>query len=130
MDSFINKLKLKSQEYFANYKFADYLSFLRQSQFFSNKKILEIQNNKLRNLLNYSSQNIRSYNNLFKKINIKPSDIKSNEDLTKLPVMTKDSYRNDFPDKFVNLRANKQDLFLNFTSGSTGNPFKFFENHI
>jgi len=126
MDSFINKLKLKSQEYFAKYKVADYLSFLRKSQYFSNDKILEIQCNKLRNLLNYSSQNIKFYNILFKKTNIKLSDIKSPEDLTKLPVMTKDSYRNDFPNNFVNLKASKQDLFLNFTSGSTGNPFKFY----
>jgi len=44
---------------------------------------------KLRDLLEYSYNNTDYYRNLFNTINIKPKDINSIDDLSKLPILTK-----------------------------------------
>jgi phenylacetate-CoA ligase len=122
----IKTLKMKIQEIFGKYKFKDYLEFLRDSQFYSPSEILKIQKEKLKLLIHESYDNIKFYHNYFKENNLSPSDINIPEDLSKLPVMSKDDYRSGFPEDFVNLNAPKHDLFPNSSSGSTGAPFKFY----
>jgi phenylacetate-CoA ligase len=119
-------LKMKIQEIFGKYKFKDYLEYLRESQFYSSREILEIQKEKLKRLIHESYINIKFYHNFFQKNNLTPGDIIVPEDLRRLPVMTKDDYRVGFPEDFVNLNAPKHDLFPNSSSGSTGAPFKFY----
>jgi len=128
MDSLKNKIRLKAQEYFGNYKVADFLKHYRKSQFFTKDQILKIQCEKLQKLINYSVKNIKFYSSFFKQSNVKPTDIKKPEDLIKLPVMTKQIYRENFPNNIVDLNSNKNDLILNNTSGSSGTPFNFYQS--
>ncbi|MFW9989148.1 MAG: phenylacetate--CoA ligase family protein [Candidatus Odinarchaeota archaeon] len=78
-------------------------------------------------LIDYSVKNIKFYSNFFKQNNLKTTDIKRSEDLVKLPVITKEVYRENFPNNIVDLNSKKKDLILNSTSGSTGTPFKFYQ---
>jgi phenylacetate-CoA ligase len=66
------------------------------------------------------------YRSLFKKESIKPSDIKSPEDMRKIPVTTKEDFRKNFPDKVTAKNVDKKNFMLNSTSGSTGTPFAFY----
>ena len=119
-------LRLRAQEFFGNYKLLKYLDFLRKSQYFTEEVIFELQSQKLKKLINSVFKNIKFYSVLFNKYNLKPSDIKTPSDLVKLPVMTKEIYRKNFPENISNLNAKKKDLYLNSTSGSSGTPFKFY----
>lgn len=127
MISLKNKIRLKAQEYFGNYEIMDFLKNYRKSQFFTKDQILKIQCEKLQKLINYSAKNIRFYSKYFKDNNLKPSVIIKPEDLNKLPIMTKQIYRKNFPQNFVDLKSNKKDLILNNTSGSSGTPFTFYQ---
>ena len=121
---------MKIQEFFGKYKFVDYLEYLRKSQYYPHEEILKIQQEKLRFIIHHSANNIKFYNNYFKKENLTPDDIKKPDDLKKLPTMTKNDYRVDFPENFININAPKYDLFLNTSSGSTGAPFQFYMSKI
>ena len=119
-------LRIRAQEFFGNYKVLDYLDFLRKSQYFTVDEIYELQSLKLKKLINFVFKNIKFYSHFFKINNIKPSDIETLSDLVKLPIMTKEIYRKNFPENISDPNAKKKDLYLNSTSGSTGTPFKFY----
>ena len=101
--------------------------FLEKSQWWSREDLERLQNNKLQNLIKFAYDKVPYYNRVMRKSNIKPDDIKSRKDLTKIPVLTKDIVRNNFKDLFSN-NANMRDLFLVETSGSTGTPFKMYKD--
>ena len=128
MGSLIDKIKAKLREVFANYKYHDYLKFLDENQFNSRKRIVEHQEKRLRELIEFAFQHIEFYKEFSKKNNIAPKNIRTLEDLKKLPVMSKQKYRTLFPEKIVDPDANEEDLYLNSTSGSTGTPFKFYNS--
>jgi len=80
----------------------------------------------LSKLLHHAYENVPYYRNVFDERGLKPEDIKTIEDLSKLPYLTKDIVRKnlcnliskDIPkDKLVSLR----------TSGSTGMPLLFYQ---
>ncbi|MCX6204772.1 MAG: AMP-binding protein [Bacteroidetes bacterium] len=88
---------------------------------FSKKEDVEkIQENKLIELINYVANNSPYYKELFADNNIDPADIKSINDLSKIPFTTKDHLQNrnmDFlcvsPDKIIEYSS---------TSGTLGSP--------
>jgi phenylacetate-CoA ligase len=61
---------------------------------------------------------------MFRTSGLKPSDIKSIEDLQKLPIMTKDDVRRNF-DEFLSRDFRRFGPVPNSTSGATGEPFKY-----
>ncbi len=119
-------MKMKIQELFGNYKFINYLEFLKKSQYYSKEEIFDLQKEKLKHLIHESVRNIKFYHDYFRKHQLSPSDITTPEELRKLPIMTKRDYSPNFPKNFVNLNAPQHDLFPNSSSGSTGAPFKFY----
>lgn len=78
-----------------------------------------IQNRRLRKLVKRAYK-IPFYKERFDKVGVKPNDIKSKEDLSKLPVLTKAEYREwmneELKDPIV------KNFKLTHTSGSTGIP--------
>jgi len=93
-------------------------------QYYSKEEIIQWQYNKLILLLNHAYNNTNYYSQLFKKIGLKPNDIKSIQDLNKIPVLTKDIIRSNYTDL---LPSNLE--ILNYkkaaTGGSTGDPLVF-----
>lgn len=85
----------------------------------------KLQQKKLQVILSHAYENVPYYHRIFKERNLKPEDIKSTEDLSKLPILTKDVIRRDFND-LIAKNATKEDLIFNSTSGSTGEPLKFY----
>ena len=108
-----------------NTKISKNLKFLEKSQWWSLEELREFQNKKLRALIRHSYENVPFYHHEWKKLNLKSEDIKTVEDLRKIPIITKEDIRKNFEDfksKDFAVRKSKSDS----TGGSTGEPLKYF----
>ena len=63
---------------------------LINSDKYNQKELLKLQYSKLRNVIDYSYNNIPFYKNLFSKIGLLPGDIKSIDDIRKIPPLSRD----------------------------------------
>jgi phenylacetate-CoA ligase len=98
---------------------------LLKSQWWSSSDLKLFQDEKLRGLVIHAYNNVPYYNELFKENKLHPKDIHSIEDLPKLPILTKEIIKKNFPHKISarNIKKNKQMLLC--SSGSTGEPLMY-----
>lgn len=101
------------------------LKFFEKSQWWKPKELEKYQNKKLRALINHAYTNVSYYHNLFKSLNLYPEDIKTKEDLSKLPILTKDIIRKNHT-LFLSKKFNGLRTFESSTSGTTGIAFKYY----
>ncbi len=125
-NKFLEKIILPSSDALLGFSVSKSLNFLTKSQWWTRQQIDEFQNEKLRELIKHSYENVPYYNELFKSLNLTPGDIKSKDDLYKIPVLTKGDIRRNYPDKLT-AKNLKSESVMNSTSGSTGEPLKYFE---
>lgn len=82
------------------------------------------QEMQLRHLINFAYENVPYYHNLFRDLNLLPIDIKTVEDLEKLPILTKNVINEHWEElKPANLSSIK--YYNQATGGSTGTPMKY-----
>jgi phenylacetate-CoA ligase len=81
------------------------------------------QNKKLRSVIDNAYRNVPFYHSKFRDAGIKPADIKTVDDLSKLPVFMKAEFRREDPRRLVSLQHDISHLKTETTSGSTGQPF-------
>ena len=111
-------------EQYSHTTIQNYYAELQQSQWLPAEEITELQNKKLRHLVEHAYAHVPYYRRIFKQRNVLPGDIKSVDDLPKLPLLTKDIIRENFQDLTAsNLTKN---AMLNHTSGSTGQPLRYY----
>ncbi|MFC1938472.1 phenylacetate--CoA ligase family protein, partial [Chloroflexota bacterium] len=101
------------------------LKELEESQWWSRDKILELQNQRLRQLVRHVYDNVPYYRRIFDERALKPSDIESGEDLVKLPVLTKKLIRDNFDDMMAR-GFPAREIITHCTGGSTGEPLMFY----
>jgi phenylacetate-CoA ligase len=108
--------------------FGRYLKRLEESAQFSPEKLRRLQNWQLQKMINHCYRNIPYYQDLFRQLKLTPSQIKTIDDLEKLPLMDKKMV-NDNYDKLI--ARNRKNILcrLGSTSGSTGTPAKFFRDY-
>lgn len=100
-------------------------SFLNDSQWWSEDRLRNYQEEQLRELIEHAYQNVPYYRDLFDNQGLSISDIQTVDDLSKLPRLRKDDIRQNYQ----RLQAqNVDDAIVNHTSGSTGEPFSFKES--
>lgn len=82
------------------------------------------QEKQLKYMINFADKKVPFYHRLFRRLKLEHSDIRTTEDLEKLPILTKDIIKKNWEDfKPVNLDTMK--YYVNLTSGSTGTPFRY-----
>jgi phenylacetate-CoA ligase len=101
------------------------LKELEESQWWSRDKILDLQNQRLRMLINYAYEKVPYYRRVFDERGLKPADIESSNDLVKLPILTKHLVQSNFDEITAQGFPVKQRVLL-ATGGSTGQPLKFY----
>ena len=101
------------------------LKELEKSQWWSRDKILELQNQRLKQLVRHAYDNVPYYRCIFDERALKPNDIECSEDLAKLPVLTKQLIRSNFDDLMAGGLSGKERI-QHATSGSTGEPLVFY----
>lgn len=85
------------------------------------------QNKKLREIVRYSYHHAPFYHEKFSEAGIKPGDVRTIEDLAKLPITRKDEAKKNL-DRMVSKEYSIANLKILRTSGSTGKPLYFYIN--
>lgn len=85
----------------------------------------ELRNKKLRRLIQHAYERVPFYRRRFDHSGLKPGDIRTVADLSKLPIISKQEII-DAPDSEVlDAAVPKESLIARQTSGSSGMPFRF-----
>ena len=112
-----------------NKVFWDTYNFLKESQWWSKKKLEEYQMRELEKLLKHAYENVPCYRRIFDERGLKPKDIQNFDDLKKLPYLTKDTFRERFNRKeIISKNINLSKMLMSHTSGTTGKPLQFYVN--
>lgn len=101
------------------------LGLLEKTQWWSRSELERFQQEKLQALLKHTYENVPYYHKIFKKLELKPQDIKNGDNLQKLPILTKEHIRNNLDDLTAK-NYSKEELIPSATGGSTGEPMRFF----
>ncbi|MEA2090160.1 MAG: phenylacetate--CoA ligase [Thermoproteota archaeon] len=87
----------------------------------SRDKLGELQEQRLKKMVRYCYNRIPLYKQRFKETDVKPSDIKSLDDLWKIPFTVKNDLRKAYPYKLLATDLSEV-LELHASSGTTGHP--------
>lgn len=102
------------------------INLIKTTEEYSIQEIEEWQFLKLKNIVNYAWDNVEGYRKLWQKNGFKPSLLKSLEDVSLIPFVTKEMIRDDV-DSFTNKKLSN--LRYVTTGGSTGIPFGFYQQN-
>ena len=97
------------------------LRTLLGNQFLDRRRILELQSDGLAQMVQHAAHTVPFYGRLFAEHGIRASNIRSLDDLQKLPILTKKDLADHFEDH-VALPARRQRLVRRRTGGTTGIP--------
>ncbi len=98
-----------------------------QTEWLSEDRLRELQNEKLRRLVRHCYENVPYYRRVFMERKLRPEDIQDREALAKLPVLTKQLIREHYQElcaEDIRLRP----CLEGSTGGSTGTPMRFLED--
>ncbi len=70
-----------------------YLQSLLKRAYWSNERLEDYQNKRLRHLVKYAYDYVPFYHKKFRELGLKPPDIKTKKDLNKLPIIPKNEIR-------------------------------------
>ncbi len=100
-------------------------AFLEKSQWWSEEKIREYQDKQLNTILHHAYDYVPYYTEIFDKLDLKPSDIQSVDDLEKLPFLTREIVRKQKEDiKALNYPKEKFEPIT--TGGIADDPLEFY----
>jgi len=94
------------------------------------EQLKQRQEAKLRRLLHHAFDNVPFYREKFEQAGLKSEDIQTIEDLPKLPVVTKEEIRANFPHRVTAGNIDPKRRIPGRTSGSTGRPLEFYTDRI
>jgi len=103
-----------------------YYDELKQSQYLRAQEIKELQEKKLRKLVAHAYQHVGYWRELMDRLELKPDDIRTIEDLSKLPLLSKNEVRENLYFDLLSDNHDKAKVLKISTSGSTGEPFVCF----
>lgn len=101
-----------------------YLKELEKTQWLSEEELKGLQWNKLKKLLEHAYENVPFYKERFTKIRLHPDDIKTPQDFTRIPFLTKDDIRNNL-DQLIAINYRDKKIAGQVTGSSTGTPLHF-----
>ncbi len=99
---------------------------LRRNIWLSEEELRQIQELKLKKIIKHAYENVIYYRKLFDSVEIKPEYIKSLQDMSKIPITTKDTIKNKSIDELLARGVDKRRCIKETTSGSTGRPLTLY----
>ena len=96
----------------------------RKNQWLKPSELEELQVRRLRAIIKHAYKNTTYYNRKFKKAGVTPDDIKSSNDLIKIPVTTKDDVRKYGLTEMTSCGLDISRCRIVPTSGSSGTPMR------
>jgi phenylacetate-CoA ligase len=101
--------------------------YLEKTQWWKKRELKRLQNKRLRALLKHAYENVPYYHECFRNSSIRPDDIKSASDLSKLPILKKKTIRQQ-SGKMVASDFPKRELVPQYTSGTTSSPLGLYRS--
>jgi phenylacetate-CoA ligase len=105
--------------------FKNYFHFLEESQWWSLEQLKAYQLEQLKILANFAYEKVPYYQRTFRQRSLHPSDIKTLEDIQKLPLISKKEVK-DHIDEFIPIDVDRNKLRLWVTGGSSGVPLSMY----
>jgi len=102
-------------------------NFMEKSQWFPREQMREYQLKRLKAMVRHCYDNIPYYKRLFDSVSLKPTDIKSLEDLKKIPTLTKEMVRRNF-EALTARNVKRYTPSLCCTTGTSGEPVSFYSD--
>lgn len=93
-----------------------------KNQWLKTSQLEELQFKMLKSILNHSYKNIPLYHQKFKEAGLYPADIKSLDDMKKIPITTKQDIKDHYPQGTIARGVDTTKCWKPHTSGSTGKP--------
>jgi phenylacetate-coenzyme A ligase PaaK-like adenylate-forming protein/glycosyltransferase involved in cell wall biosynthesis len=100
-----------------------YYDSLNKTQWLSMSQMRELQDEKLRRLVRHAYRNVPYYRAKMQEAGLHPDDIQTQDDLHKLPLLSKQNVRDHIYFDIMSENHNKSEVLKISTSGSTGEPF-------
>jgi len=110
---------------YGNKHWCHYYQELQRIQWWPKEQLEELQLERLQALVKHAYQNVPYYHRKFTEAKLRPDDIRTLADLTKLPALTKKDIR-EYRDELVARNLPKNKLIPSATGGSTGEPLQFY----
>jgi phenylacetate-CoA ligase len=117
---------LPVSDLFLHRNIAKNLAFLQKSRWYSKSQLEAYQNQRFELLINYIYKNVPYYTDLLNTLNLKPSDLRSKNDLNKLPILSKSTIKKEGTDRFTSLSIPRNEIIKSSSSGSTGEPLFYY----
>jgi len=99
---------------------------LSRNQWLRPVELKKLQEKRLKAILRHVYENVPLYHKKFDSAGIKPNDIKTLEDLSKLPFTTKHEVRSGIPDESISKGYDLNKCVRASTSGTSGGPMPVF----
>lgn len=103
-----------------------YLRLLREAEQWSPKQMQTFQQERLRKLIVYATDEVPFYHDWFRDHNLDPQTVT----LEQLPIVNKAIMRQEGIDRFTAKHFPVKEKFISRSSGSTGEPFTTFETKL
>src|SRR4030066_1676770 len=97
---------------------------LQKTQWLPPKSLQQIQNQNLRMIIKHAYDTVPYYRRIFRQSGVQPGDIKSVEDLVKIPVLTKEAIQENSKDLVS--RGFPVESLVRYRSGGSGSQIRFF----
>ena len=102
-----------------------HLRYLEESQYYPLERIVENQWKRLKALISHANRNVPFYRKRFERVGLRPEDVTTWEEFSRLPILTKEDIRENQSDLVAN-NIQKDKFVAKKTSGSTGVSLRFF----
>jgi phenylacetate-CoA ligase len=107
-----------------------YLDELRQTQWLPRAEVEALQLRRLRRLVQHAYDHVAYYRETLQSAGVKPDDVRSLDDLRRLPVLTKTGLRENLYFDLLSDNHDKRKILKIATSGSTGEPLALFADRF
>ena len=114
----INKMMLKHHPLFKKS-----LNMVLSSERYSLSELKKLQLKCLRNIIHYAYNDVPYYHSLFRKQSLSPDDIKTENDLKKIPILTREDIKNN-SQNLISKNIKNHPHVVAHTSGTTGTPME------
>ncbi len=101
---------------------------MRENQWLSPDELRAIQLTRLKEMVKHAYTNVPYYRSLFDSFGLRPEDIKTIEDIKKIPITKKADLKGLLASELLSEDASPVNLIRRHTSGSTGVPFNVYHS--
>lgn len=115
------------QDYVKKTSILPTLRFLLESQYWDEEQMYHYRLKKLQRLVQYAYRHVQYYTELFNNHDIMPDDIKTLDDIEKIPILTKELARAN-QHKLISDIVNVRTVKKGKTGGTTGSPLIVYKD--